>query len=270
MEISVIIPTYKPVYEYMDKCIGSLFAQTFSHSDFDIVIILNGCNEPYLSMIHEICGKYDDSIKIRVIQTDTPGPSNARNIGMEGNDASYFCFIDYDDWVSPEYLSRLHEVAATDRVAQSDVVAINDSDGSEMGDYIGNYHNKLYGKELTPLKAAHFLSNVATKLVSRNIIGNRRFQDINIGEDALFMTSTSDRISLVIPARKDAVYYRRVHDRSLVHSKYPLKEWFRNRCRLTALYTKTYFGNVRGYNILLFLHRIAAVWKGFFKEVFRR
>ncbi|MBR5706065.1 MAG: glycosyltransferase family 2 protein [Bacteroidaceae bacterium] len=270
MEISVIIPTYKPVYEYMDKCLGSLFAQTYNHSDFDIIIILNGCNEPYLSMINEIRGKYDDSISVRVLQTDTPGPSNARNLGMEVSDASFFCFVDYDDWVSPEYIRRLHAVATDDTVAQSNVVAINDSDGSEKPDYIGYYHNKLYGQALTPIKAVHFLSNVATKLISRDIIGSRRFQDINIGEDALFITSASDRISRVVPAERDAVYYRRIHDSSLVHSKYSIKEWFRNRCRLTALYTKTLMGNLRGYSVLLFMHRIAAVWKGFFKELFRR
>lgn len=270
MEISVIIPTYKPVYEYMDKCLGSLFAQTINHSLFDIVIILNGCNEPYLKMIHEIRSKYDDSISVRIIQTDEPGQSNARNLGMDGNEAAYFCFIDYDDWVSPRYLERLYAVASADIVAQSNVVAIKDSDGKEYPDYIGTYHKRLYGKRLTPLKSAHFLSNVATKLVSRDIIGTRRFTDINIGEDALFMTSASDRIKWVVPSEPDAVYYRRIHDCSMVHSKRPLSEWFRNRCRLTALYNKTYFRNMRGYSALLFIHRIAAVWKGFIRVCLNR
>lgn len=269
MEISVIIPTYRPVYEYMDKCIGSLFAQSFCHSDFDIVIILNGCNEPYLSMINEILDKYDGSIRVRVIQTDFPGQSNARNMGMQGNEASFFCFIDYDDWVSPEFLKRLYAIATTDSVAQSNVIAVKDSDGTEIPDYIGSFHNKLFGKRLTPLKAVHFLSNVATKLISRDIVDGNQFQDINIGEDALFITTISNKIKWVIPAGNDAVYYRRVHDSSLIHSRRPLKEWFRNRCRLTVLYNKTYFGKIGQYNAFVFMHRIAAIWKGFLKECMR-
>jgi len=270
MEISVIIPTYKPDYSYLNKCIGSLFAQTFNHSEFDIVIILNGCNEPYLSMINDIISKYDDSIVIHVIQTDVPGQSNARNMGMNGNDASYYCFIDYDDWVSPKYLERLYASVSNDSIAQSNVIAIYDSDNSQAEDYIGFYHNKLYGSNLTLIKGVHFLSNVATKLISKDIISNDRFYDINVGEDALFMTTISCRIRSIVLTESDAVYYRRIHDNSLVHSKRPLKEWFKNRCRLTVLYLRLFLCNMRKYNIFLFLHRIAAVWKGFIKECFKK
>ena len=50
--ISVIIPTYKPS-EYLKECLHSLRRQTLSANCFEIIIILNGCNEPFFSEIKE-------------------------------------------------------------------------------------------------------------------------------------------------------------------------------------------------------------------------
>lgn len=270
MKISVIVPTYKPVPDYMEQCLSSLFLQTFNHSDFEIIIVLNGCDEPYKTIINDIRRKLDSSISIKLIQTDVPGQSNARNIGMEASEASYYCFIDYDDWVSPTYLERLYAVATNSYVAQSYVISVNDSDNREYPDYIGCYYDKLYGKApcFSKLKAIHFLSNVATKLISREIVDNGRFIPITIGEDALFMALISNRIHSVVLAQRDAVYYRRVHLDSLVHRKRSFLEFFKNRLTLTLLYLKIFFSNIREYNLFLFLHRIIAVWRGFFKYLF--
>lgn len=269
MLISVIIPTYKPRTGYLEACLKSLFLQTFNHSEFEIIIILNGCSEPYMAMIGDVLSRFDGSINVRVIQTDVAGQSNARNIGIEASEASYYCFIDYDDWVSPSYLERLYAAATNNSVAQSFVISVNDSDNKEYPDYIGCYYDKLYGRgPLSKLKGIHFLSNVATKLISREVVGEGRFTPIAIGEDALFMALISNRINSVVLAQRDAVYYRRVHSDSLVHRKHSFHVFFKNRWTLTSLYLKLYFSNIREYNLFLFLHRIIAVWRGFFKYLF--
>ena len=41
MEISVIIPTYKPG-EYISDCLRSLEEQDFPVSDYEVIIVLNG------------------------------------------------------------------------------------------------------------------------------------------------------------------------------------------------------------------------------------
>ena len=46
MLISVIIPTYKPG-NYIIECLKSLANQTLSPNCFEIIIVLNGCREPY-------------------------------------------------------------------------------------------------------------------------------------------------------------------------------------------------------------------------------
>ena len=74
MDISVIVPTYKPQY-YLWECLDSLKAQTFPRSDFEILLVLNGCCEPYKSKIEEYL-LMNMMRNVRLIQTDQPGVSN--------------------------------------------------------------------------------------------------------------------------------------------------------------------------------------------------
>ena len=269
MLISVIIPTYKPIDRYLDACLSSLSRQTINHSDFEIIIILNGCNEPYYEMVKKIVSRYDDSITVRIVQTDTRGQSNARNIGLEMIDSEYVCFLDYDDYISDCYLERLYSCVSPDCVVQSNVMAFDDKSASQLPDYIGHYFGKHNaGAQLSKMKGVHFLSNVATKLIPKSIIANQKFLHIDVGEDALFITSITNRIKRIILSQEDAIYYRRVHDTSVLHAKRSISVWFRNRLRLTGLYLKIYLEDIFHYNPLIFLHRIAAVWKGFFKSFF--
>ena len=78
--ITVIIPTYKPG-AYLWKCLDSLESQTIEKSLYEVIVILNGCREPYATNMAQGIGKY--SMNVRIEQTDTPGVSNARNIGID-------------------------------------------------------------------------------------------------------------------------------------------------------------------------------------------
>ena len=81
IDITVIIPTYKP-QDYLKECIRSIAQQTLDKSRFELIIVLNGCNEPYRQNIQSWLQPYPQ-MQVRLIQTDTPGVSNARNIGLD-------------------------------------------------------------------------------------------------------------------------------------------------------------------------------------------
>ena len=52
MKISVIVPTYKP-QAYLWECLNSLCLQTLSKEDFEVILVLNGCCEPYKTQIQQ-------------------------------------------------------------------------------------------------------------------------------------------------------------------------------------------------------------------------
>ena len=96
MDISVIIPTYKPG-SYVWECLDSVYNQTFPGRRYEVIIILNGCNEPYYSQIEEYISSHSDRCTFSLIQTDESGVSNARNIGIENSNGKYLTFVDDDE-----------------------------------------------------------------------------------------------------------------------------------------------------------------------------
>lgn len=57
MKISVIVPTYRP-QGYLWECLDSVYNQTFPKSDYELVLVLNGCDEPFHSQIKDWLGKH--------------------------------------------------------------------------------------------------------------------------------------------------------------------------------------------------------------------
>ena len=143
--ITVIIPTYKPG-AYLWKCLDSLESQTIEKSLYEVIVILNGCREPYATNIAQGIGKY--SMNVRIEQTDTPGVSNARNIGIDMAKGDYICFIDDDDWVSDTYLQSLYNSAIESGcMAVSNVEAIEDGSGITRPDYLSDVYQALSHKK---------------------------------------------------------------------------------------------------------------------------
>ena len=97
--ISVIIPVYN-VEKYLDKCIKSVIAQTFS--SLEILLIDDGSTDNSGAM----CDSYAlNDARIRVIHKQNGGLSDARNRGIEEASGHYLSFIDSDDYICLLYTS---------------------------------------------------------------------------------------------------------------------------------------------------------------------
>lgn len=77
MQISVIIPSYKPK-EYLWECLDSLCKQTMDKRQFEILLILNGCCEPFKSQIEKYITEYMQDMNVRFIQTNQGGEQCAK------------------------------------------------------------------------------------------------------------------------------------------------------------------------------------------------
>lgn len=109
--ISVIIPVYN-VEVYLEECINSVFAQTYT--DLEIILVDDGSND----RSGEICDFYRNiDPRIRVFHTDNHGLSEARNYGIDHLCGDYIYFIDSDDWINPDVLEK-----GLDRIGSADVL----------------------------------------------------------------------------------------------------------------------------------------------------
>ena len=107
--ITVIVPVYK-VEPWLRRCVDSVLAQTFA--DFELVLVDDGSPD----RCGTICDEYaQKDPRVHVIHQTNGGLSAARNTGIEralSNGSQWLAFVDSDDEISPDYLSRLYEAAS--------------------------------------------------------------------------------------------------------------------------------------------------------------
>lgn len=94
--ISAIIPVYNTPREYLDACIESLAAQTYTNTE--IILIDDGSRDETAVQCDELASKYD---AVCVIHQENKGPSIARSVGLRHAHGDYLTFVDSDDTLKP-------------------------------------------------------------------------------------------------------------------------------------------------------------------------
>lgn len=255
MKISVIIPTYKP-QAYLWDCLESLFNQTISKDDFEVIIVLNGCNEPYYSRILEWMGLHK-SLHASLIQVDYGGVSHARNMALERTKGDYITFVDDDDILSPSCLHDMYAIATPDTIALCNVIGFYDKTKREiiLPQTITFQKFSMKGK-LSYKKIRAYYSVPWAKLIHKDIIANRKY-DVRFrnGEDCLYMFLLSNRYRYVNFTPKESIYYHRYRDNSAITDLKINKGIFINTLKLIKEYTQIYFSK-SGYSFKMYITRV--------------
>lgn len=106
-EISVIIPVFN-TEQYLDRCLDSVLGQTFE--DLEVICVDDVSTDGSATLIARRAGK--DSRLRYLRQEANAGPGKARNRGIEAATGNYVYFLDSDDWIEPDFLSRMWSMAA--------------------------------------------------------------------------------------------------------------------------------------------------------------
>ena len=271
MEISIIIPTYKPQH-YIWDCLQSLAHQSFDRNSFEIIIILNGCHEPYFSQISAYIQEKMPNHFVKLIQTNEGGVSNARNIGLNIMKGKYVTFIDDDDLVSETFLEELHQQASPNVISLCYPYAFDDGKIEIQKTYRKTILFEKYAnhKLLRYEKCRQFFSGPCMKLIPASFIGDRRFNvNFKNGEDSLFMFLISDKFQYVNLTSKNAIYYRRLRNNSAQFAKRRPREIINNQFRMLLEYFKIYFDNFKNYRLLFFVTRILGTFKATLYSIFK-
>ncbi len=121
--ISVIIPVYN-VERYVADCLKSVIGQTFK--PIEIICVNDGSTDKS----GEICLEYmkKDS-RIKVIEQENLGLSEARNTGIRASRGQFIAFVDSDDWLRENYLETLYELCKRFNcdIAQCEFLEVEDT-----------------------------------------------------------------------------------------------------------------------------------------------
>lgn len=108
--ISIVIPVYN-VEDYVEKCIRSVVAQTYTH--LQILVIDDGSTDSSGAICDRLATT--DS-RIQVIHTANAGLSAARNVGIRHALGEYIAFVDSDDWIEPNMYEFLYKAIVKDNL----------------------------------------------------------------------------------------------------------------------------------------------------------
>ena len=127
---SVVMPVYN-AETYLKKSLDSILNQRFS--DFELILVNDASMDSSLAICKEFAGL---DCRIVLIHSITNcGAAGARNLGIKAAKGRYLCFVDADDYIEPDFLTRFY-----------DALQETDYDFVKCGAY-----EEYYGKEETLL-----------------------------------------------------------------------------------------------------------------------
>lgn len=216
--ISVIIPVYN-VEKYLNKCIDSVIKQDYKN--IEILIVNDGStdNSKEIGTYYE---KKDERIKL--INIENSGVSNARNIGIRSANGKYITFIDSDDYVEKDYVSELYKMCTKNK-ADISICGIQS--------YAPKYEkilkkNKTINKLLTTEEAIVamlderlYYANVWAKMYKISILKNVEFDvNLKIGEDLKFNIQVFERANKVFVNTEKLLYNYLIRKNSVTRNEF--------------------------------------------------
>lgn len=185
--ISVIVPVYNGE-AYLEKCIRSIKAQTYSNLE---ILIINDGSTDKTGQICESLAASDPSVRVFALADE--GVSAARNKGLAEARGELITFVDADDRLKPETVEILFQNLMQ---SGSDICGC----GFEMWSSEEKWQESLSSvcsiRQLKSYTPAEYLqeellkgnSRCWSKLYKRSVIGECRFRkDLSIGEDMFFL-----------------------------------------------------------------------------------
>ena len=188
--ISVIIPVYNSEAT-IERCIRSLKTQTYDN--YEVIFINDGSTDNSKQILETIC-KQEDNYSL--ITINNSGAGMARNHGIDQAKGNYICFVDVDDIVSPNYLTKLHE-ALTKTGAD---IACADYIRNRKGDFetLTTKNNSLSTEEaVNNLLKMDIKNGLPAKLYKKTVIGDIRMPEYAVAEDLFFNYQIFKRAKIV-------------------------------------------------------------------------
>lgn len=131
IKFSMVVPVYN-TYDYLRKCLDSLVKQKNVQESFEVVIVNDGTPDNSEEIILEYKEKYPNLIKY--IKKENGGLSSARNEGVKHCEGEYILFIDSDDYLDLELLSKLETHIKVNNTP--DLIRMNSRDVKTNGEVI--------------------------------------------------------------------------------------------------------------------------------------
>lgn len=227
---SIVFTTYNGNKVFVKDAINSILNQ--KNQDFEVLIMDDASNDECAAMLDSIAVS-DDRIQV-FHQNENVGVSVNRNLGIEKAKGYYITFVDDDDYLDPDFLSKLVFEAEKENAdivtcnfvkRQGDQEIINPYRAKEEALYISSEElEKIAATVIDPKTAGTgmqllMLGSAWGKLYKREFLLNNSEVRFPIGmmggEDAVFfIKALQTKITPKVKMISDALYVYRKNDAS--------------------------------------------------------
>lgn len=210
--ISVIIPVYN-ARDYLRRCLDSVLNQIFT--DFEVILVDDGSTDESGG----ICDEYAErDSRITVYHKKNEGASLARKYGLERAGGEYVTFIDSDDWIANDYLSKLYGLV---KQYKTNVSACSNYKVRERVNEIKDYIYKsslLSFDEIMPRFFKYEFWGFWGKIYLKSSLENLHFPMETLSEDYYVMAQLFNK-ERQMAYTEEPLYFYEYHDNSLSHQK---------------------------------------------------
>lgn len=211
--ISLVVPIYNSE-KYLRECIDSILNQNFRN--FELILVDDGSLDGSLN----ICRGYSDD-RIKIIKKKNGGVSSARNAGISIAQGEYITFVDSDDTLPKDALSKLYNA-----ILETDADMVSGSYCLQYGNHKIPHSQRLQSgkydiKSLLPdfiddgTLSGFLLGSVCGNLYKTRILKKYSLsfnQNIRNNEDGLFNLEYAFNAGSLCVIKDNVYYYRQQDD----------------------------------------------------------
>ena len=187
--VSVIVPIYN-MEKLVGRCIESILAQ--SVSDLQVILVDDGSADQSL----KVCREYEKKDgRITVVAQKNGGVSTARNAGLDRAAGEYVMFVDPDDYLDRDIISRLKEA-----IGDADIAACCCQSEDDQGarTKVSFFDGSCVFTDVAPAQdgAGYPKTELALELLDRECRGHKRPTAIGVPWGKLYRRSFLEKNSL--------------------------------------------------------------------------
>ena len=103
-KVTLIIPLYNKV-NHIQNTLQSV-KDIIKYDNFECIIIDDESTDGSSEIAWNFCKLHDNFKYIKIQHQGSRNPANARNVGIQLTNSEYICFLDADDLISSDYITR--------------------------------------------------------------------------------------------------------------------------------------------------------------------
>jgi glycosyltransferase involved in cell wall biosynthesis len=207
--ISIIVPVYK-VEKYLDCCVQSILAQTYTN--LEIILVDDGSPDAS-GQICDAWAKRDN--RVHVIHKANGGASSARNAGLDVAKGEYIGFVDSDDYIDKDMYALMLEALCGSDVKIACCKSLTFSVGSSpYSPMTGTYKKNIYGVKDALEKIFSFEMGTSfwRRLFHVSVFDGIRFPEGQINEEYPLLVPITIRAGGTVFLEQSLYYYRDRND----------------------------------------------------------